>query len=82
MTGSFANDRIHFDGPLAGIISNEMSDQPTELHGIVQCHFAARLGYVVAVFVYLFVSKARISSAPCSLARGVALTCRRTPICA
>jgi cytochrome b len=55
-TGLFANDDVHFNGPLAGMISKEMSDRLTELHGTL-FNFILLLVWVhvVAVCFYLFV---------------------------
>lgn len=55
-TGLFANDGVHFNGPLAMLVGGETSDRLTELHGIlfkiiltlVWCH-------VVAVGFYMLV---------------------------
>jgi cytochrome b len=55
-TGLFANDDVHFNGPLASMISKEMSDRLTELHGTL-FNFILLLVWihVVAVCFYLFV---------------------------
>jgi cytochrome b len=56
VTGLFANDGLHFSGPLALLVSDDVSTWLTEVHGVifnfilllVWCH-------VVAVGFYLFV---------------------------
>jgi cytochrome b len=56
VTGLFANDGLHFTGPLAPLVSDDASTQVTKLHGtifniillFVWCH-------VVAVGFYVFV---------------------------
>ena len=56
VTGLFANDGLHFSGPLALLVSEDVSNRVTDLHGLifnvilllVWCH-------VVAVGFYLFV---------------------------
>jgi cytochrome b len=55
-TGLFANDGLHFNAPLALLVSNDVSDQLTELHGKV-FNFILLLVWmhVVAVFFYLCV---------------------------
>jgi cytochrome b len=52
----FANDDIHFNAPLATLISKEMSDRLTQLHGTLFNVILLMIWiHVVAVCFYLFV---------------------------
>lgn len=55
-TGLFANDGVHFQGPMANLVSSEVSDRLTELHGyIFNLMLLLIWMHVVAVFFYLYV---------------------------
>jgi cytochrome b len=58
VTGLFANDGVHFDGPLAALVSAEASDRVTNWHGMI-FNFILLLVWmhVVAVFFYLCVHR-------------------------
>ncbi len=55
-TGLFANDGVHFEGPLAYLITAELSDRVTKLHGILfDLILVLAWVHVVAVLFYFFV---------------------------
>jgi cytochrome b len=55
-TGLFANDGVHFNGPLAAQISSDLSDRLTSLHGSIFNVIVLLVWmHVVAVLFYRFV---------------------------
>jgi cytochrome b len=57
-TGLFANDGVAFSGPLALMISSDISDYITMLHGYLFYAILALIWmHVVAVFFYFFVKR-------------------------
>ena len=56
LTGLFANDDIHFNGPFAMLVSKDASDSLTDLHGTLFDVILLLVWlHVVAVFFYRFV---------------------------
>jgi cytochrome b len=56
VTGLFANDDIHFNAPLAMLVSKDASDSMTDLHGrLFDLILVLVWIHVVAVFFYRFV---------------------------
>lgn len=55
-TGLYANDGVHFSGPLAGQVSSDISDRLTSLHGsMFNVVIALVWIHVVAVLFYTYV---------------------------
>ena len=56
VTGLFSNDDIHFNGPLSMLVSKDVSDRLTDLHGsLFNVILLLVWVHVVAVFFYRFV---------------------------
>ena len=58
LSGLFANDGVHFNGPLALLIPSDLSDRLTDIHGLVFNLILFLIwGHVVAVGFYLLVKR-------------------------
>jgi cytochrome b len=58
LSGLFANDGVHFNGPLALLIPSDLSDRITGIHGLVFNLILLLIwGHVVAVGFYLLVKR-------------------------
>jgi cytochrome b len=57
-TGLFANDDVMLEGPLAYLVSKDLSDQLTGMHEIISNFLLAIIGlHIAAIALYYFVKK-------------------------